>query len=62
MPGHVEVHVLPTGETPRTRFNDFTHSVTLMDVAYGASSAYLDGRLGAGSFPPVASGPQRSAR
>jgi hypothetical protein len=61
MPGHVEVHVLPTGETPRTRFNDFTHSVTLMDVAYGASSAYLDGRQG-GALPRVTSGPQRSAR
>jgi len=42
LPPDVDVHVLPTGETPRMRFNDFTHSATLIARAHEASSAYLD--------------------
>ncbi|HEY8526084.1 MAG TPA: patatin-like phospholipase family protein [Acidimicrobiales bacterium] len=50
LPPDVEVHVLPTGETPRVRFNDFTHSATLIARAYEATAAYLDD-LAAGRQP-----------
>jgi NTE family protein len=51
LPPDVDVHVLPTGETPRMRFNDFTHSATLVARAHEASTAYLD-ELAAGRRPP----------
>jgi NTE family protein len=51
LPPDVDVHVLPTGETPRMRFNDFTHSATLIARAHEASAAYLD-ELTAGRRPP----------
>jgi NTE family protein len=41
LPPDVDVHVLPTGETPRMRFNDFTHSATLIARAHEATAAYL---------------------
>jgi NTE family protein len=50
LPPDVDVHVLPTGETPRMRFNDFTHSATLIARAHEASTAYLD-ELAAGRRP-----------
>jgi NTE family protein len=49
MPEHVTVHVLPTGETPVMRYNDFTRSGELIALANAASSAYLDGLDPAGA-------------
>jgi NTE family protein len=51
LPPDVDVHVLPTGETPRMRFNDFTHSATLIARAHEAATEYLD-ELAAGRRPP----------
>ncbi len=51
LPPDVDVHVLPTGETPRMRFNDFTHSATLIARAHEATASYLDD-LAAGRRPP----------
>jgi NTE family protein len=42
LPPGVEAHVLPAGEAPRMRFNDFTQSGTLVGLAHEAASAYLD--------------------
>jgi NTE family protein len=50
LPPDVDVHVLPTGETPRMRFNDFTHSATLIARAHSAATDYLD-ELAAGRRP-----------
>jgi NTE family protein len=50
LPPDVDVHVLPTGETPRMRFNDFTHSATLVARAHDATTTYLD-ELAAGRSP-----------
>ncbi|HET6952234.1 MAG TPA: patatin-like phospholipase family protein [Acidimicrobiales bacterium] len=44
MPPHVDLHLLPTGQTPTMRYNDFTRSAELISVAYAASSDYLAGR------------------
>ena len=41
MPRAVRLHVLPTGETPHMRYNDFTRTSELMSLAYEGSSAYL---------------------
>jgi NTE family protein len=43
MPAEVEVHLLPTGQTPTMRYNDFTRSAELIALAYEASRAYLAG-------------------
>jgi NTE family protein len=53
MPPGVEVHVLPAGETPRMRFNDFAQSGTLMALAHRATSAYLDDRAAGLPIPPI---------
>jgi NTE family protein len=42
MPPGIEVHLLPTGQTPTMRYNDFTRSAELIALAYEASRAYLD--------------------
>jgi NTE family protein len=42
MPAGVEVHLLPTGQTPTMRYNDFTRSAELIALAYEASREYLD--------------------
>ena len=44
MPSDIEVHLLPTGQTPYMRYNDFTRTSELISLAYEASSAYLAGR------------------
>jgi hypothetical protein len=44
MPPDIELHLLPTGETPSMRYNDFTRTSELISLAYEASSAYLAGR------------------
>ena len=53
MPPGVEVHVLPAGDRPKMRYNDFTHTGTLIDVAYAASSAYLADRAAGVPIPSV---------
>ena len=44
MPPDIELHLLPTGQTPHMRYNDFTRTSELISLAYEASSAYLAGR------------------
>jgi NTE family protein len=44
MPSDIELHLLPTGQTPLMRYNDFTRTSELISLAYEASSAYLAGR------------------
>lgn len=44
IPDDVAVHLLPTGQTPSMRYNDFTRSGELIAAAYQASSDYLAGR------------------
>jgi NTE family protein len=44
MPPDIDVHLLPTGQTPAMRYNDFTRSAELVRVAYEATSDYLAGR------------------
>jgi NTE family protein len=44
LPKGVEAVVLPTGDPPRIRFDDFTRSRELIDAAYVASAALLDAR------------------
>jgi NTE family protein len=53
MPEGIEVHVLPAGETPRMRFNDFTQAGTLIDVAHAATARYLDDRAAGLPIPPL---------
>lgn len=44
LPKGVEAVVLPPGDPPRIRFDDFTRSRELIDAAYSASSALLAAR------------------
>jgi NTE family protein len=44
MPSDIELHLLPTGQAPLMRYNDFTRTSELISLAYEASSAYLAGR------------------
>jgi NTE family protein len=41
MPPDIDVHLLPTGQTPTMRYNDFTRSAELIALAYEASRTYL---------------------
>jgi len=43
IPPDVEVVILPTGDPQAVRFNDLTQSAALIDTAYRASVAVLDG-------------------
>ncbi|HEX6418107.1 MAG TPA: patatin-like phospholipase family protein [Acidimicrobiales bacterium] len=51
VPDDVVVHLMPTGQTPTVRFNDFTRSSELISLAYEASSDYLAGRLARPEMP-----------
>lgn len=51
VPPEIEVHLLPTGQTPTMRYNDFTRSAELMSLAYEASSDYLAGRPARPALP-----------
>ena len=42
LPDSVTAHVLPHGQPPLMRYNDFTRTPELMTTAYEASTAYLD--------------------
>jgi NTE family protein len=44
LPTDIDVIILPTGEAPVIRFNDLSQSRALIDVAYRASAAHLQGR------------------
>lgn len=44
VPPDVVLHLMPTGQTPAMRYNDFTRSAELISLAYAASSDYLAGR------------------
>jgi NTE family protein len=61
MPSDITLRLLPTGQTPQMRFNDFTRTSELISLSYEASSAYLAGRApagdGDGSTPEVAAAP-----
>ena len=54
VPPDIDVHLLPTGQTPTMRFDDFTRSAELMSLAYEASSDYLAGRP---AHPALPEGP-----
>lgn len=45
LPDGVEAIVLPTGETPALRFNDFTHSAELIRAGRNATERFLDGAV-----------------
>jgi NTE family protein len=51
MPVDVDVHLLPTGQTPTMRYDDFTRSAELVTLAYEASSDYLAGRPASPAMP-----------
>jgi NTE family protein len=44
MPADVDLHLLPHGQPPLMRYNDFTRAAELIDAAYVASTDYLEGR------------------
>lgn len=52
LPDGVEAVLMPTGDAPAGRFNDFSHSAALMSSAYQASDALLRER----AQPPAAAG------
>jgi NTE family protein len=52
----IELHVLPHGQPPVMRYNDFTHTPELITTAYEASAAYLEGRP-----PPTSAAPEAAA-
>jgi len=43
IPGHCTVHVLPAGETPRLRFDDFSQAQLLVERSYEGTANYLAG-------------------
>lgn len=44
MPPEVDLHLLPHGQPPVMRYNDFTRTAELIAAAYEASTDYLEGR------------------
>lgn len=42
LPDHITAHVLPHGQPPLMRYNDFTRTPELITTAFEASGAYLD--------------------
>ena len=52
LPDTVEAVLLPTGDAPAGRFNDFSHSAALMSSAYQASDALLKERSRPADDPP----------
>lgn len=61
LPAGVQAIVLPTGETPSLRYNDFSHGAELIDGSYAASDRYLDGTLGDQDPMPADDRPEGSA-
>jgi NTE family protein len=59
LPPSIELHLLPHGQPPLMRYNDFTRTPELISTAYEASSAYLQAlnkprRAPASPAPPTA--------
>ena len=59
LPPSIELHLLPHGQPPLMRYNDFTRTPELISTAYEASSAYLQAlhqprRAAAPPAPPTA--------
>ncbi|MGH9209735.1 MAG: patatin-like phospholipase family protein [Acidimicrobiales bacterium] len=44
MPPDVDLHLLPHGQPPLMRYNDFTRAAELIGAAYEASTEYVEGR------------------
>jgi NTE family protein len=44
MPADVDLHLLPHGQPPLMRYNDFTRAAELIEAAYQASTDYIEGR------------------
>ncbi len=64
LPDTVEAVLLPTGDAPAARFNDFSHSAALISSAYQATTALLDERARPDSgevAPPPPAGPSGAA-
>ena len=61
VPPGVRVHVLPTGDPPSIRFDDFTRTGELMQSSHLATLAHLDALDGVAHVPPPRSGPLAEA-
>jgi hypothetical protein len=46
VPSDVDVILLPRGDPPEPRFDDFSHAAELITQSYGASCAHLDALAG----------------
>lgn len=57
VPDDVVVHVLPTGDPPSIRFDDFTRTGELMQSSHLATLAHLDAEAGVAHVPPPRSEP-----
>jgi NTE family protein len=56
MPPDVDLHLLPHGQPPLMRYNDFTRAPELINAAYEATTLYLEGR-GPGDEEPREAAP-----
>jgi NTE family protein len=63
MPQEVDLHMLPHGQPPVMRYNDFTRAPELIQAAYEASTDYLEGRGVSVNDPvvPTSAATQRDA-
>jgi len=61
VPDDVAVHVLPTGDPPSIRFDDFTRTGELMQTSHLATLAHLDAAAGRVVEPPARTGPLQEA-
>ncbi len=61
LPEGVEAIVLPTGDTPTLRYNDFTHSGELIRAAWTASERFLEGDVDERAPLPAGGRPHNAA-
>lgn len=61
LPPGVEAIVLPTGGTRSLRYNDFSHGGELLDSAYAAANAFLDGVVDDSAPLPAGGRPEGAA-
>lgn len=54
--GRVELIILPYGEPPRPRYDDFSHTAELVTQGYAAAAAHLDALAGVAPPPTPAPG------
>ena len=45
--GRIDLDMLPFGDPPRPRYDDFSHTAELITQAYAATAAHLDAHAGA---------------